>query len=473
MTKIIYVLVCIFTINVFAISQIKLSPYLQINTGSWPDVVKISDMNNDGLNDVILGTNKNPYYVYPNDYSIMIFTQNSFGRLNPPVNYSFYIPEFNNYTFLEQILSLDVGDLNQDGLKDLIIGYGDRYGIYYQTKSGTLDKVKTFYLGNWELVESVRIGDVNSDGINEIIILSYTSLRILTQEANGSFKTKIINKINGEPNRCNEMEIADVNNDGRNDIITSSAGAWKLITYLQTKDGEISSNRIITYVDHWVNDFCVGDLNGDNKKDIAFTKSENTNPKIRILYQNQSDTLFNHYIEIPAYDLPDCLQIADLNNDGVNEIITIHAGWLKMSIYTSKNKVFSDYQSFDIPYATNYDKEGIIVGDINNDGLKDIVISDYNHGIIIFYNKSSVSNSNEEIIAENIIYPNPTSDYIYLNKVDYKYESVEIYNFNGNMILNNKITTNKISVLDLAPGCYFLKLNDKSGNYKKSKFIKK
>lgn len=475
MRKLTYILLFLFAIHTCVISQITLSPFTTIYTDSWAEVVKVVDINNDGKNDIILGTNKYPYYQYSNDYSIMVFTQNNAGMLNSPVNYSFYIPEFKNYPFISQIISLDAGDLNQDGLNDIIIGYGDRYGIFYQNKSGTLNNIESVYLGNWELVESVRIGDVNGDHINDIVILSYNAIRILTQNDDGSFKTTIMKKVNCEQNRYNEMEIADINNDGRNDIITSSAGAGRIDIYCQTDSGTIREKPVSCILNSWIWDFSVGDLNGDHKIDIATTKSENDKSKVKILYQNESANLFDNYTEVSAYELPDCIKIADLNNNGVNEIITAHGGWCNLSCYSSKQNLFSGYQSYDLPYQSSYGKEGFDVGDINNDGLKDIAIADYNRGLLILYNQSKILSTNIDISTSTkiAVYPNPTSDFIHINKNSYEYLFADIFNTNGNLILKENISSNCINIKKLIPGYYLLILYDKLGNHAKINFIKK
>ena len=44
---------------------------------------------------------------------------------------------------------------------------------------------------------------------------------------------------------------------------------------------------------------------------------------------------------------------------------------------------------YPIPYASHYDPHGLAVGDINGDGYPDIVLADYNHGLVVLRNHPS------------------------------------------------------------------------------------
>ena len=74
-------------------------------------------------------------------------------------------------------------------------------------------------------------------------------------------------------------------------------------------------------------------------------------------------------------------------------------------------------------------------------------------------------------MVKTIIYPYPSPGTINFS-IDMQDEIIEIFNTNGQNILNKVIdSTNKIE-LDLPSGIYFLRSNTKSGIYN-SKIIKK
>lgn len=68
------------------------------------------------------------------------------------------------------------------------------------------------------------------------------------------------------------------------------------------------------------------------------------------------------------------------------------------------------------------------------------------------------------------IYPNPTSNFIYIDKQS-EIKELSIYNLIGQKC-ENKMENNKIDVSNLAKGTYFLKLSDHTGKFYTTKFIK-
>jgi len=97
------------------------------------------------------------------------------------------------------------------------------------------------------------------------------------------------------------------------------------------------------------------------------------------------DPVINYY----AYDCPEPIEIADIDKDGRKDVIVAHGGWLKLSVYLQNASGSLNFERlFDIPYATHYSPQGLAIGDVNNDGYDDVVIADYNNGVIILYNQS-------------------------------------------------------------------------------------
>tara|TARA_B100001113_G_scaffold131034_1_gene107142 strand:- start:415 stop:933 length:519 start_codon:yes stop_codon:yes gene_type:complete len=70
----------------------------------------------------------------------------------------------------------------------------------------------------------------------------------------------------------------------------------------------------------------------------------------------------------------------------------------------------------------------------------------------------------ENEILKTIIYPNPSSGIINFSS-DMQDEIIEIFNLNGQNILNKIIDSSNSLELDLPSGIYFIRCNTKSGNY--------
>ncbi len=441
-------IILIFFLVIKVNGQVHLAPYTNLWTGSWPEVIRIADVNHDGLQDVILGLNRLNSVVHPNDFSLLIYYQNANGTLNSPVQYS-----FGDNT--KNIISIDIGDLNQDGLNDILIGLksplmGSKYGVFFQNTNHTYANLVSFPVN--ESIECARIGDINNDGINDILVATYNNLILRYQVSPGNFTQNLISK----NFRATELKISDVNNDGKKDIVILWSNYWRFYTFYQQNNGFSATPNLETLLGEWYEDIAIDDLNNDGQNDIVLTKPVNSTAKIRIHFLNSG--VHGNPVFLNAYDIPQPVEIADLNNDGRKDIITAHGGWSNLSVYSQDPfGNFSSYQLFSLPYASHYQFDALSVGDINNDGKKDIVVANYNRGVDVLYNTSTL-NTDEPSISFLKIYPNPTSDKLYIK--DYKtFTKYEIFDLSGRHIMKGVLIENFIDVSDLNIGKYIIILH--------------
>jgi hypothetical protein len=221
----------------------------------------------------------------------------------------------------------DVGDLNEDGIPDLVIVSNQFAYIYWGIKDFpffTVDKHVTFVgdLNNFgnkanngfgDMVSGVagsaftaRIIDINKDNKNDILIgtselhfdkYAYGNTqqqRLIINQGKGRFNNNGIIKLPFNYSNDNIITMIqdcltdDLNGDGLLDIIalTSQNDAtknfnwapWDILVYIQQKDGSFIIDR--TYFEYSINNPRKGnwkkyliyfDFNGDGKKDISYT----------------------------------------------------------------------------------------------------------------------------------------------------------------------------------------------------------
>lgn len=359
--------------------QLSFAPFQIINTGSWPKVVTIADLNNDGLDDVVLGLGV--YNDTIKDYHILIFYQTTLGNLSSPVAYPY------PHVF-PGIASVSCGDLNHDNLNDIAIALGDSIGIYFQNSLHSFNPLKSYYSG--PSVTCIKVGDVNGDGWDDIVASHSQNLKIFLQTSLG-FTTYARTSIAGGGD--DEVEIADVNNDGLNDAVFMYSGIHpKFQVYFQNSTTHFlnfpnTNVQPLNNLDNYTG-LGVGDLNNDGRNDIAIGINS-TNYKINLFYQdsilagqfNQPDTLV-------SYSYSAGLEIADLDCNGTNEIIQGLGGNQKVAIYELDSLYhFLPYTLFTVPVNDFY-IQPFAVGDINNDGRKDIVTAILPIGLGILVNTS-------------------------------------------------------------------------------------
>ncbi len=204
----------------------------------------------------------------------------------------------------------------------------------------------------------------------------------------------------------NALKIADINGDGRKDIVVGSQQnlpAQRLGVLLQRADGSFEPPHYPPYAFGPFAPAGIGvlDVNGDGTKDIVATQAWNQpNARLIVLF-NQGGSYANS-IEVPSYDIPEPVRIADVNMDGFEDVVVLHGGWNEAGVYTRAPGGGLDAELlFPIPYASHYGPQGLAIGDVNGDGRPDLVIADYNSGLVLLYNLTGACTSFGDVDASS------------------------------------------------------------------------
>lgn len=382
-------------------AQISFQAYQNISTGSYPESVVIADFNQDGRNDLAAMTG---YSFDPeSDHKLLIYYQNEQRTLDAPEIYP--APES-----FQGNRAMVTDDLNHDGRPDIIFTHGDSIGIFYSLAFGGFDPVVNIFSGQY--AGSIAKGDLNHDGFTDIAVANggnfFVTLHYGTPD--GSFSTQ---QMTTPYSDFRNVEIADLNNDQLDDLVFISAyPTGGLVLYSQQQNGGLAAPVFLlpTVQQGFPGTpygIGVGDLNNDGKKDLVTTSPWNTPAASINLWMQGSNGLVVPPSVRQAYDIPEPVVVTDINCDGHDEIVVIHGGWLRMTVYSGLPVGdYGSYEQFEIPNSSHFNAKGLAVGDLNQDGMKDVAIASSNTGIVLLYNngQNSIFNPGSSVTSfEGII----------------------------------------------------------------------
>jgi len=151
----------------------------------------------------------------------------------------------------------------------------DNFGILHQNPFGGFHAPVYFDLGGGELGRGLAVGDLNSDGRDDVAfsVGGHTldeEIAVFYQNEKGIVDTALLLPAFNSPSA---MKVADINMDGRKDLLVIHGGWAALGVFLQEEDGTLAWEYLYqtTYASHFNTDaMSVGDLNQDSKPDVAF-----------------------------------------------------------------------------------------------------------------------------------------------------------------------------------------------------------
>ena len=242
--------------------------------GARPRMVKLFDLNGDGVLDVVSSTM---------DSRLEVYLGNASKWPNTPTSASFAVG-YDNYGF-------DVSDLNGDGKPDIVLTNwtsGDIRVLFNCGLSATVNipaaatcnltaagiNLHTVTIASLSQPRDLVIHDFDGDGKKDIIATSYAGsvLGIILGNGNGTFNP--IYTVSTDAAGPRGIVKADMNQDGRMDVVVTGDNAISVFLNISGTAPRSVEFQTTAYAinDLGVNseDIDAGDLNGDGFPDVAF-----------------------------------------------------------------------------------------------------------------------------------------------------------------------------------------------------------
>ena len=222
---------------------------------------------------------------------------------------------------------LVAGDFNQDGNMDLAVnctGF-DVVAILFGDGQGGFTLGGHFPVDT--LSKGLDVGDVNRDGHLDLVNAANWGYdeAVLLGDGLGAFHVATPPSEldgDGEPVR---LLLRDFNNDGRLDIFVNAPDDDKVVLYFGDGKGNFPGPDIGIEGVQQPYGMDAGDLNGDGKLDAAVCGVSNTAGAsvITVMLGDGAGGFTNSTFSVD--DLPSSVKIGDMNNDGIPDIVVAGA----------------------------------------------------------------------------------------------------------------------------------------------------
>ncbi len=360
-----------------------IDPKVDFTTGYSPSAVCMADIDGDGKLDIAVLNSSSI------GYSVSIFRNTAIkGELNASS-----LAAKITITTGNAPSAIALQDMDGDGKPDLIVlnKQDNTVSVFHNNAtSGTINSTTFGAMVNFTTSvtpTNMAIGDIDGDGKPDIVISNHAVVSVfLNQSVVGSISAASFAAKTDLNFRVTSFVVADIDNDGRMDIVglNSSTGNIAIFHYISTTAGSVSTASFDPEVpipaSQFSSSLTVADLTNSGKLDILVANGTNNNISV---FQNAvsggvvNQNSFLSAVTFATAKFPYSISVGDIDGDGLPEILVPNYSAATFTIfhntYTSGNINTSTFAGkIDLAMTASSFPSAIVTGDIDGDGYVDI-----------------------------------------------------------------------------------------------------
>jgi flagellin-like protein len=349
-----------------------------INTSNTPlanftlynvrDVV-IGDANNDGQNEIVVGGGTAGYW---NGTKMFKNVSGNWTETNVSGNTCATV----------DVRAVAIGDVNNDGQNEIVSGggYSNTPVKMYKNESGGWT-VTTIGTAAWTVTQIV-VGDADNDGKNEIVTTGYqwaSPLVTMFKNTSGNWTNTTIKNNYGSGVNANSVAINDVDNDGTKEVVVGLSETTNELRMYKNISGGWQETNISD--PGTIGRLVAGDADNDGKNEIVVGLTGL--PVATRMYKNTSGTWIER--NLTNYDSNGAsVEIGDANNDGKNETLIATSVVPQFRLFQNVSGSWGESAILENGFLTSTVSGSIAVGDVNNDGKKEVFVVLYDSAMNMY-----------------------------------------------------------------------------------------